>query len=1148
MTSKVERLISESEQRLTSTSSYPVLDLGTYTCLDLSSLPLKPDHASRPFWVAPTGLILLEASSPLYEEARDFLVAIAEPLRRPNGIHEYRLDKEALFAAASMDMTGADIVGALERFSKVPLARSVVDFVHACTMGYGKAKLVTRRARYFVESRCPLVLRLLARHPAIRAAIVSRRGGAAAAAAAAVDGTATAGAEDVESLLLTRTEDAGGGGGGAAEAGFGAGTAARAAEARATAAAVAAASDPTGALAQPRGGEPRDGRWGEEEEEAEVEDEESGGGVQKRAPPLPWGELPDETLEEMLDALEASMAALQQAGGEGGAEGGVVAAVTAGGGGAAALAASSAAAQEVASATGTAVAAAAAPPPPAPRLKLKLGGGGKPPAPAPATAPAPTPPAARATAAAAIMADEGDSGSGSDYEATSSGGSDDSERGFVRRGRGRGRGGRGDGVRGGVRGGAKRGRSAGGGRGEVGGKRGGVGGARDGAPEDPALAAFRRFADALPPAALFAPGAEGRVEYFEVEKDAIDTVRQVAMNLSPPVPLLQEYDHHAEDPSSPDAVAMLLDGRGVGARRVVLRDPAAMRKYQTMCMEKMFSNKRARSGVVVLPCGAGKTLVGIAAAVTIGKSAMVLCPNVTSVKQWEEQFLRFTTLPRASLVRLTSKDKGELPPRSEGCVMITTYSMIGAGGKSAVSRGRLEAIRGRAWGLQVLDEVHQAVASKFSRALKLPCHCRLGLTATLVREDEKQRDLSHKLGPKLYEANWKDLTVQGFLANVQCIEVRCPMEPRFYEAYLEQTRARGAGELCKSLAVMNPVKAWAMDFLLNMHLARGDKVIVFSDSIFALSLYADFYGKMILTGQTKEIERDVFLESFRAPGSSVLFLSRVGDVALDVPDANVIIQLSSHFGSRLQEAQRMGRILRRSAEKGRSKSSFFYSLVSQDTLEVHYGMKRRRYLVDQGYAYKVLQVPGGFDSPEVRVRDMAELRALAARGGEVGPDGAQKPGARELTKDEGIRKVLASLLSQREEINAKARAEAAGMAELLDGGADEEEEEEEGGRGGGAPALAPAGGWAAGGEEEGGGGGGGAPQRQPAAAAFSRRALGGTLSSLSGAAGLRFLEFESGAGKEAEAAAEDEGRKEATATTAGTAAGRGLKLSGNSTL
>jgi hypothetical protein len=193
-------------------------------------------------------------------------------------------------------------------------------------------------------------------------------------------------------------------------------------------------------------------------------------------------------------------------------------------------------------------------------------------------------------------------------------------------------------------------------------------------------------------------------------------------------------------------------------------------------------------------------------------------------------------------------------------------------------------------------------------------------------------------------------------------------------------------------------------------------------------------------------------------------------------------------------------------------------------------MKRRRYLVDQGYAYKVLAVPTGFDSPEARVRDMAELRALAARGGEVGADGAQKPGARELTKDEGIRKVLASLLSQREEINAAARKEAVGMAELLDGAAEEGEgaEEQEGAVG----ALPPASsGWAAGEEEGGAGGGGGggaggAQQRLPAAAAFSRRALGGSLSALSGAAGLRFLEFDSGAGKAAEDAVEEERRKE----------------------
>jgi DNA excision repair protein ERCC-3 len=325
------------------------------------------------------------------------------------------------------------------------------------------------------------------------------------------------------------------------------------------------------------------------------------------------------------------------------------------------------------------------------------------------------------------------------------------------------------------------------------------------------------------------------------------------------------------------------------------------------------------------------------------------------VNQWEDQFLRYSTLPRSSIVKLTSKVKTPLLDRSKGMLLLTTYTMIASGGRAAASGALMREIASREWGLQILDEVHQAVASKFKRALGLRCHCRLGLTATLVREDGRDRDLSHLLGPKLYEANWKDLTLAGYLANVQCVEVWCPMAPEFYAEYL---RARNTN-VKKALAVLNPVKCWAMDYLIRFHEARGDKIIIFSESVFALVFYAKAYRSVVITGSTPARDREAFIGAFKAEGGAVnkLFLSRVGDVALDVPDANVIIQISSHFGSRLQEAQRMGRILRRStrASAASGNNSYFYSLISGDTLEVWFSNKRRRYLVDQGYSYRVVE-------------------------------------------------------------------------------------------------------------------------------------------------------------------------------------------------
>jgi DNA excision repair protein ERCC-3 len=224
----------------------------------------------------------------------------------------------------------------------------------------------------------------------------------------------------------------------------------------------------------------------------------------------------------------------------------------------------------------------------------------------------------------------------------------------------------------------------------------------------------------------------------------------------------------------------------------------------------------------------------------------------------------------------------------------------------------------------------------------------------LVREDGRDRELVELIGPKLYEANWMDLTRGGFLANVQVVEVWCPMTPAFLEEYLraESMHRRSA------LAVMNPTKAWATSMLLKLHMERpDDKIIVFSDSRFALERYAKAFDQPMIHGGTTMTEREAILAAFREDSAvNVLFLSKVGDVALDVPDANVIIQISSHYGSRMQEAQRMGRILRKkkTAKSTSRNHAFFYSLLSTDTEEVAWSLRRRRYLVDQGYAYKVL--------------------------------------------------------------------------------------------------------------------------------------------------------------------------------------------------
>jgi len=455
--------------------------------------------------------------------------------------------------------------------------------------------------------------------------------------------------------------------------------------------------------------------------------------------------------------------------------------------------------------------------------------------------------------------------------------------------------------------------------------------------------------------------AARQVLRFEINANTVEEIRRIALSLDPPYPMMHEYDFRA-------------DSLGVAPLDMSLRNPELLRPYQAKSLAKMYGNGRARSGIIVLPCGAGKTLVGIAAACTMKKSVLVFCPNSTSVDQWVQQFRHFSTIEPKRLIKLTAKNKQQLPPPSEGCVVLTTYHMIAAGGQRAVAtQALLKSIEEREWGLALLDEVHQAVADKFSRVLRLRCHCRLGLTATLVREDDRDKELSYMVGPKLYEANWMDLTKQGYLANVQVIEVWCPMTRDFYREYLSHEVAAQR----TALSIMNPTKCFVLHRLLEEHASRrGDKIIVFSESVYALQLYAEMFKAPCISGSTPELKRKEYIHAFRSAnsGCNVLFLTRVGDVALDVPDANVIIQIASHFGSRLQEAQRLGRILRKGRNYHASSqfNAFFYTLISTDTKEVYFSAKRRRYLVDQGYAYKV--VPAVADGDKGLAPSIEKLR------------------------------------------------------------------------------------------------------------------------------------------------------------------------------
>ncbi|CAN1300645.1 General transcription and DNA repair factor IIH helicase subunit XPB1, partial [Linum perenne] len=615
---------------------------------DFTKLELKQDHVNRPLWACGDGRIFLETFSPLYKQAYDFLIAIAEPVCRPESMHEYNLTPHSLYAAVSVGLETETIISVLNKLSKTKLPKEMIDFIHDSTANYGKVKLVLKKNKYYIESPFPEVLKKLLRDEVIGRARIQYEN------------------------------------------------------------------------------------------------------------------------EHGHDGFTKSKTA------------------------------------------------------------------------------------------------------------------------------------------------------------------GEVGGSHDGL---------------LNEAELAAAAEDKETHSFQIDPSQVENVKQRCLPNALNYPMLEEYDFR-NDPMNPDI-------------NMELKPHAQPRPYQEKSLSKMFGNGRARSGIIVLPCGAGKSLVGVSAASRIRKSCLCLATNAVSVDQWHFQFRLWSTIPDEQITRFTSDSKERI--QGNAGVVVTTYNMIAFGGKrSEESEKIIEEIRNREWGLLLMDEVHVVPAHMFRKVISLTkSHCKLGLTATLVREDDRITDLNFLIGPKLYEANWLDLVKGGFIANVQCAEVWCPMTKEFFAEYLKKENSKRK----QALYVMNPNKFRACEFLIRFHEEqRGDKIIVFADNLFALQAYAEKLKKPMIYGDTSHAERTKILHLFKTSKDvNTVILSKVGDNSIDIPEANVIIQISSHAGSRRQEAQRLGRILRakgkledRMAGGKEEYNAFFYSLVSTDTQEMYYSTKRQQFLVDQGYSFKVI--------------------------------------------------------------------------------------------------------------------------------------------------------------------------------------------------
>jgi len=659
---------------------------------NLSYLALKPDHENRPLWVDDKkARITLESFSPLFAQAQDFLTTIAEPLSRPEFLHEYALTVHSLYAAVSVGLLPQDIIDFLDRLSKTPLPDKIRDFILDCTKAFGKVKLVLKHNRYFLETPDSKVLQKLVQDEIIS---VQRVGGS--------EGVITEKAPTMGGLVIPGTKDAAG-------------------------------------------------------------------------------------VKQQLDAQKTD------------------------------------------------------------------------------------PP--------------------------------------------------------------------------------GVNGQNEPAKEADIYTTLREDDDDDEEEEIM------RIHSIEIPRDSVETVQKRCLDLEYPV--LEEYDFHN------DQVNPNLD--------IDLKPNTTIRTYQERSLSKMFSNGRARSGIIVLPCGAGKTLVGITAACTIRKGIVILCTSSMSVVQWRNEFLKWSNISPNDIAIFTSDHKEKFS-RNTG-IIVSTYSMVTqTRSRSYDAQKMMDFMQSREWGLMILDEVHVVPASIFRKVThSIATHSKLGLTATLLREDDKITDLNFLIGPKLYEANWMELAEQGHIAKVQCAEVWCPMTTEFYQEYLRETSRKRA-----LLYIMNPRKFQACQFLIDYHEKRGDKVIVFSDNVFALKAYALKLKKFYIYGGTPQTERLRVLENFQhSELVNTVFLSKIGDTSLDLPEATCLIQISSHYGSRRQEAQRLGRILRAKRRNDEGFNAFFYSLVSKDTQEMYYSSKRQAFLVDQGYAFKVITHLQGIENlPGLAYASPAERREL----------------------------------------------------------------------------------------------------------------------------------------------------------------------------
>jgi DNA excision repair protein ERCC-3 len=368
--------------------------------------------------------------------------------------------------------------------------------------------------------------------------------------------------------------------------------------------------------------------------------------------------------------------------------------------------------------------------------------------------------------------------------------------------------------------------------------------------------------------------------------------------------------------------------------------PFALRPYQWDSVDVFYAggSERGGSGVIVLPCGAGKTIVGMGVLHKLQTKTLILTTNLIAVRQWQQELLDKTDISEDDLGEYTGEVKNVRP------ITVTTYQILTYRRSKTEPFVHFDLFRENDWGLIIYDEVHLLPAPVFRITAEIQATRRLGLTATLIREDGREDEVFTLIGPKKYDVPWKVLERQGWIATAICTEVRValPQDLRIdYAVADRRSRYR--------LAAENPDKFAVVKSLLERH--QGDRILIIGQYLDQLRKIARDLQAPLITGKTPNKDRADLYAKLRSGEISLLLVSKVGNFALDLPDANVLIQVSGTFGSRQEEAQRLGRILR---PKSNGSLALFFTLVTRDTRDQDFSANRQRFLTEQGYSYEII--------------------------------------------------------------------------------------------------------------------------------------------------------------------------------------------------